>query len=155
MTRPPRILFLDDDHVMRALRLLLSNGEHDPSARAFFAPEKVDFEPFMAAAAGLHHGDGAAIGQGPHFEDADAIIFRRGTIDAALMEKHPRLRLIQRLGERSEGIDLAAAAARGVKVSCLPRPSMNYTAEHVILLMLALGKRLLEGDRAVREGTEA
>ncbi len=149
---PPRILFLDDDHVVRVLRLLLSNAEDDPSVRAFFAPEEVDLAPLLTAAAGLRQGDGAVIGQGAHFQDADAIIFRRGTIDAALIAKHARLRLIQRFGERPEGIDLAAAAARGVKVSCLPRPSINYTAEHAILLMLALGKRLLQGDRAVREG---
>lgn len=152
MTRP-RILFLDEDHVVRVLRLLLSNAEDDPSVRAFFAPEEVDLAALLAAAAGLRQGDGAAIGQGVHFGDADAIIFRRGSIDAALIAKHPRLRLIQRFGERPEGIDLAAAAAHGVKVSCLPRPTINYTAEHVILLMLALGKRLLQGDRAVREGS--
>jgi lactate dehydrogenase-like 2-hydroxyacid dehydrogenase len=57
------------------------------------------------------------------------------------MDANPHLKLIQRIGERADMIDLAAAAARGIAVSCLPRPSLHYTAEHAILLMLALAKR--------------
>ena len=149
----PRILFLDDDPVVRVLRMVLSNAEHDPWIRDYFAPEKVDFSPLVAAATGLRRSEHAVIGLGAQFEDATAIIFRRGTVNAELIARHPRLRLIQRLGERPEGIDLAAAAARGVRVSCLPRPTLNYTAEHVILLMLALAKQLLIADHAVREGS--
>lgn len=149
----PRILFLDDDPVVRVLRMVLSNAERDPWLHDYFAPEEVNFAPLIAAAAGLRRSDGAVIGLGADFEDATAIIFRRGAIDAALLARHPRLQLIQRLGERPEGIDLAAARAGGVRVSCLPRPTLNYTAEHVILLMLALAKQLLAADRAVREGS--
>jgi phosphoglycerate dehydrogenase-like enzyme len=148
----PRILFLDDDPVIRVLRMVLSNAEQDPWLRDYFAPEEVDFAPLIAAAKGLRRGDGAAIGLSD-LEDATAIIFRRGKVTADLIQRHPRLRLIQRFGERSEDIDLKAAAARGVRVSCFPRPTLNYTAEHVVLLMLALGKRLLIADRAVREGS--
>jgi phosphoglycerate dehydrogenase-like enzyme len=36
-------------------------------------------------------------------------------------------------------------------VSCLPRRTLQYTAEHTILLMLALSKRLLEADAATRK----
>jgi lactate dehydrogenase-like 2-hydroxyacid dehydrogenase len=85
-------------------------------------------------------------------EGADAIIFRRGVVNAALFRANPRLVLVQRLGERTEGIDLTAAAARGIAVSCVPRRTLYYTAEHAILMMLALAKRLLPADRAVREG---
>jgi phosphoglycerate dehydrogenase-like enzyme len=61
------------------------------------------------------------------------------------------LKLIQRIGERSDMIDLAAAAQRGIAVACLPRPSLQYTAEQALLFMLALSKRLIEADEAVRE----
>lgn len=153
----PRILFLDDDPVMRVLRLVLGNAEHDPWIRDYFAPEEVDFSALVRAAKGLRRGDGAAIGLAGDgaFEDATAILFRRGRITQELIERHPRLRLVQRLGERFDDIDLQAAAARGVRVSCLPRPTLHYTAEHAILLMLALGKRLLTADKAVREGSPA
>jgi phosphoglycerate dehydrogenase-like enzyme len=82
--------------------------------------------------------------------DAAILIFRRGTIDAALMDANPKLGLIQRIGARSDVIDLKAAAERGILVSCVPRATLQLTAEHAILLMLALGKRLIEADAAVR-----
>ena len=154
---PPRILFLDDDPVVRVLRMILTNDEHDPWIRNYFAPETIDPARLISAAKGLRRSDGAEIGlagQAP-FDDATAIVFRRGAVDRALIAKHPRLKLIQRLGERSQDIDLAAAAALGIRVSCLPRRTLRYTAEHGILLMLALGKRLVAGDRAVREGAPA
>lgn len=151
---PPRILFLDDDPVMRVLRMVLCNAEHDPWIRAYFAPETVELSQLVKAAQGLRRSDGAVIGlagDGP-FEDATVILFRRGAVNRELIHQHPHLKLIQRLGERSQDIDLEAAAARGIRVSCLPRRTLHYTAEHGILLMLALAKRLLTSDRAVRGG---
>lgn len=154
---PPRILFLDDDPVMRVLRMVLSNAEDDPWIRDYFAPEQVDMSRVAIAARGLRRSEGAEIGLAGHgpFDDATAIVFRRGEVTKDLLARHPRLKLIQRLGKRSQDIDLEAAAARGVRVSCLPRRTLHYTAEHAILLMLALGKRLLASDRAVREGVAA
>ena len=156
MTAAPRILFLDDDHVLRTLRLILCNAESDPRVRDFFAPEQPDLAPLVRASIGLRQSEGAAIGlavaPGAAFEDATVIVFRRGEVTKSLLQRHPRLRLVQRLGERSGDIDLTTAAAREVGVSCLPRASLHFTAEHAILLMLALGKRLLQADRAVREG---
>src|SRR6185295_4266814 len=83
--------------------------------------------------------------------DAAILIFRRGAIDATLMDANPKLKLIQRIGARADAIDLAAAAQRGILVSCVPRATLQLTAEHAILLMLALSKRLLEADDAVRK----
>jgi phosphoglycerate dehydrogenase-like enzyme len=153
----PRILFLDDDPVIRVLRMVLSDAEHDPWIRDYFAPEKVDLSRLVKAAKGLRRSDGAVIGLASDgkFEDATVILFRRGEPNRELFARHPHLKLIQRFGERSQDIDLEAAAERGVRVSCLPRRTLHYTAEHVILLMLALAKRLLASDRAVREGTTA
>ena len=152
-----RILFLDDDPVIRVLRMVLSDAEDDPWVRDYFAPEKVDPSRLVKAAKGLRRSDGAVIGLASDgkFEDANAILFRRGEVNRDLLARHPNLKLIQRLGERSQDIDLEAAAARGIRVSCLPRRTLHYTAEHGILLMLALAKRLLASDRAVREGATA
>src|SRR5882762_6193013 len=153
----PRILFLDDDPVIRVLRMVLSDAEHDPWIRDYFAPEKVDVSRLARAAKGLRRSDGAVIGLASDgkFEDAAAILFRRGAVNRELLARHPNLKLIQRLGERSQDIDLEAAAERGIRVSCLPRRTLHYTAEHGILLMLALAKRLIASDRAVREGAVA
>lgn len=150
----PRILFLDDDPVMRVLRMVLTNAEHDPWIGDYFAPEKVDTSQLVSAAKGLRRSEGAAVelATDGRFEDATIIVFRRGEVNGQLLDRHPNLKLVQRLGERSQDIDLRLAAERGIRVSCLPRRTLHYTAEHAILLMLALAKRLVASDRAVREG---
>lgn len=155
---PPSILFLDDDPVIRVVRLALSDAAEDPWLRDYFLPEAVDLGALVQAARGLRRSDGveiacAALGERiASSGGARIIVFRRGAVTAELIDAHPGLRLVQRLGARADDIDLAAAAARGIQVSCLPRRSLAYTAEHTLMLMLALAKRLLPADRTVREG---
>ena len=48
----PRILFLDDDPVLRVLRMVLSDAEYDPWIRDYFAPEKIDPSRLVNAAKG-------------------------------------------------------------------------------------------------------
>jgi phosphoglycerate dehydrogenase-like enzyme len=155
---PAQIAILDDDHVIRLTRYALSGpGEITTDwAREFFMPEEMDPAQVHALGSGLHEGDGVSlIPMSAKLDlrkgsDADILIFRRGAIDAAFMDANPKLKLIQRLGARADAIDLAAAAKRGIQVSCVPRATLQLTAEHAILLMMALGKRLLEADDAVR-----
>jgi phosphoglycerate dehydrogenase-like enzyme len=150
-----RIVFLDDDPVIRIARFALTGRLDDPWIGAFFAPENPDMSDLASAGHGLRAADGVdivlATESTKSVTGADAIVFRRGVIDAGLLDANPGLRLVQRFGERPEGIDLPAVAARGVAVSCVPRRTLYYTAEHAILMMLALAKRLLPADRAVRE----
>ncbi len=156
---PVEIAILDDDHVIRLTRYALGGpGEITRDwARAFFLPEEMDLACVFALGDGLHPADGVSLipmaakrdlRQG---SDATVLIFRRGAVDAALMDVNPKLKLIQRLGARADAIDLAAAAERGILVSCVPRATLHLTAEHAILMMLALGKRLIEADDAVRK----
>lgn len=156
---PVRILFLDDDPVIRILRLILEGRENDRWLVDYFAPERVDLQPVVDAARGLRVSDGAAVGvlgdPARHVDDASIIVFRRGAVPESMLSAHPSLRLVQRLGGRSDTIDVAAAHARGVRISCVPRRTLAWTAEHALLLMLALGKQLVAGDRAVREGRRA
>ena len=159
MPEPVQIAILDDDHVIRLTRYALSGpGEiTEDWARAFFLPEEMDLARVYDAGRGLHPQDGVSlIPMSAKVDvkagtDAAILIFRRGTIDAALMDANPKLKLIQRIGARAEAIDLKAAAQRSILVSCVPRATLQLTAEHAILMMLALGKRLLEADDAVRK----
>src|SRR5258705_7397323 len=156
---PTQIAILDDDHVIRLTRYAISGpGEITEAwAREFFMPEDVEPARVFALGKGLHEGDGvslipmAAKVDLRKGSDATILIFRRGTIDAALMDANPKLKLIQRIGARADAIDLAAAAERNIPVSCVPRRVLQYTAEHAILMMLALSKKLLEADDAVRK----
>jgi len=155
-----KIVFLDDDHVIRLGRYALARPPevNDDWVRAFFAPELVDPQAVYDAAHGLHQSDGVtllglvATPEEIRGANPTVIIFRRGTVDAARIAASPNLRLIQRMGERSDGIDLAAAKQRGIHVSCIPRRTLIYTAEHGILLMLALAKQLVRADGQVRAG---
>lgn len=155
----PTIAVLDDDHINRLVRYAIAgHGEiTDTWARDFFLPENVDIAQVYAAGNGLHPQDGVDLipmSTGVDVRKGTGVsilIFRRGRIDADLMDANPKLKLIQRVGERADAIDLPAAAKRGIAVSCLPRPSLAYTAEHAVLLMLALSKRLIEADETVRE----
>jgi len=157
---PIQIAILDDDHVIRLARYALGGpGEiTEQWVRDFFLPEAMEPARVFAAGRALHDADGVAlIPMAAKLDvckgsDASILIFRRGTIDEALMAANPKLKLIQRIGMRPDSIDLNAAAARGILVSCLPRRSLQYTAEHAVLLMLALSKHLIEADDAVRKG---
>jgi phosphoglycerate dehydrogenase-like enzyme len=151
--QPVGIAFLDDDHVLTLIRGLLTarTAAEWQSVADFFAPDIPDPTAVRALRTGLGTGGGPRLTPRP--EEATVLILRRGTADRALLEGAPRLRLVQRLGARPTAIDLEAARECGIEVSCLPRPSLVRTAEHALLLMLALVKRLPAADRAVRAGS--
>ena len=146
------IVFLDDDPVIRIARLVLVDASNDGWIREYFAPEVVDLGVLTEATRGIRASDGTCVELSADPRDADVIVFRRGRVDANVLDANPNLRLVQRFGERPDGVDLVEARRRGIAVSCIPRRTLRYTAEHAILLMLALGKRLLEADRIVRTG---
>ena len=67
---------------------------------------------------------------------------RSGTIDAEMIAVGRRLRLIQRLGTQTWDIDVAAARRAGIRVCYFPIQTCQRVAEHVILQMLGLLKRV-------------
>jgi len=69
---------------------------------------------------------------------------RTGVIDAEIIAAGKDLRLIQRLGSQTYDIDLVAARAAGIPVCYLPVLGCIRVAEHMLLQMLACGKRLRE-----------
>ena len=154
------IVFLDDDHVIRLARYALSKPAQitDDWVKAFFAPEPVKLQDVYDAAHGLHPSDGvqvhdmSASPEDISKADPTIIVFRRGNVDARKIASAPHLRLIQRMGERSDGIDLEQAQQKGIHVSCIPRLTLIYTAEHGIMLMLALAKNLVQAHNQIHAG---
>ena len=69
---------------------------------------------------------------------------RSGEVDAGMMAAATRLRLIQRLGSLTHDIDLVAARAAGIAVSAWPVRPAIMVAEHVLLQMLFVARRLKE-----------
>ena len=69
-----------------------------------------------------------------------------------VMDACPQLRLIARTGIGVDNVDLAAATARGIVVTNTPDGPTESTAEHTVAMLLALAKRLKQGNANLAEG---
>jgi phosphoglycerate dehydrogenase-like enzyme len=77
--------------------------------------------------------------------EADYLISERaGAIDADLIRGAPHLKLILRLGSLTHDIDVNAAREAGVIVCSWPVGSVIRVAEHMVMQILALVKKLRE-----------
>jgi phosphonate dehydrogenase len=76
-------------------------------------------------------------------------------VDAALVEACPRLRVVSGVFKAHNTVDVAACARQGVHVTVLPELLTAPTAELAMALVLALRRRVLEGDAWVRAGRHA
>lgn len=73
-------------------------------------------------------------------------------VDAALIARLPALEIVAIHGVGHDGIDLAAADARGIRVTTTPGVLTADVADLAIALMLGVQRRLVANDRAVRAG---
>ena len=72
-------------------------------------------------------------------------------VDAAFLDAAgPQLRIVANYAVGLDNIDFAAIRERGIVVSNTPGVLTNATAEHAIGLVLALLRRIVEGDRSLR-----
>jgi glyoxylate reductase len=72
-------------------------------------------------------------------------------VDAATLELLPELKLVANYGVGYDGIDVAACQARGVAVTNTPGVLDAATADLTFALILAVRRRVVEGDSYVRE----
>jgi glyoxylate reductase len=73
-------------------------------------------------------------------------------IDRAVVAANPNLRHIAAQSISPSNIDVAEATARGIPVTVVPPVTTEATADLTFGLMLAVARRMLEGDRLVRAG---
>jgi hydroxypyruvate reductase len=82
-----------------------------------------------------------------------AMITAGGTpLPGAMMDMMPDLKAIVCYGTGYDGVDLAAAAARGVAVGHSPGANASSVADIAVTLMLAATRRLTVADHYVRSG---
>lgn len=82
-----------------------------------------------------------------HLAEAVFVISERvGVVGADVISAAPKLKLVLRLGSLTHDIDLDAARAAGVAVSWWPQAGAIAVAEHVMMQILALIKRLREAE---------
>jgi lactate dehydrogenase-like 2-hydroxyacid dehydrogenase len=72
--------------------------------------------------------------------------------DGPLMDALPNLGLISCYGTGFEGVDRAAAAARGIAVTHAGDSNATSVAEFAMGLVIATARKILAGDRFIREG---
>jgi glyoxylate reductase len=89
-------------------------------------------------------------------EGADGIVAMLTTrVDGAYLDRAgPQLRVVANYAVGVNNVDLAAAAERNVVVANTPDVLTRATAELAVGLMLALLRRIAEGDRFVRRREE-
>jgi glyoxylate reductase len=73
-------------------------------------------------------------------------------IDAALLERARRVRLVANVAVGVDNVDLEACRARNVVVTNTPGVLTAATADLAFGLLLAAARRIAEGDRLVRHG---
>jgi glyoxylate reductase len=74
------------------------------------------------------------------------------TVDEALLDAAPDLRAISNYAVGTDNVDLEAATARGIPVGNTPDVLTDATADLAFALLLALARRIPEGQAQVREG---
>lgn len=88
------------------------------------------------------------------FAEAEAVICTLSDhVDAALLSQATRLKIVANYAVGYNNIDVAAARARGIIVTNTPDVLTDATADLTWALLLAVARRVAEGDRLVRAGS--
>ena len=85
-------------------------------------------------------------------DDVEALIVAGDRVDEAVLDLFPSLRLVANYGVGYDPVDVDACRARGVAVTNTPGVLDAATADLAFALVLATRRRVVEGDRIVREG---
>lgn len=85
--------------------------------------------------------------------DADAmLLFHDMRLTAESLGKLDRLRGVVRVGVGYDNVDLSAASSRGVVICNVPDYGTEDVADHAILMLLAIARRLVPSVDSIREG---
>lgn len=83
----------------------------------------------------------------------DAIITRSGTtVDRALLEAAPNLKIVARAGVGIDNVDVEAASERGVVVVNAPFGNTNSAAEHTLALLLSACRNIPAANASLKSG---
>lgn len=78
--------------------------------------------------------------------DVDAVIIRSDEVDAAVLERTAKLKIVVRAGAGYDNIDLKACEAKGVVAMNTPGQNANAVAELVFGMMLASARNNFDGS---------
>ena len=84
--------------------------------------------------------------------EADFLLVGAAPVNAQMIERSPRLRLIQKWGVGVDKMDLDAARRAGLPVAIAAGSNAAPVSELALALMLAVGRRMVFADRHTRQG---
>jgi D-3-phosphoglycerate dehydrogenase len=88
-----------------------------------------------------------------HLESADALIVRSAVqVNAKLLAKAPKLRVIGRAGVGVDNIELEPATRHGIAVMNTPGANAVAVAEHTMAMMLAMARHLCRANELTHAG---
>lgn len=87
----------------------------------------------------------------PLIQRADALVIRTQPLTAGTIARAARLKIVSRHGVGYDSVDLPALDSRGIALTIVGDVNSVSVAEHAMMQLLAGAKRVLRGDRAVRE----
>jgi D-3-phosphoglycerate dehydrogenase len=76
------------------------------------------------------------------FNDCDALMVTLQPVDAELMDRMPKCKIICRIGTGLDAIDIPAATEHGIWVTNVPDYSIDEVSSHAMALLLALNRNL-------------
>src|SRR5579871_2000732 len=85
-------------------------------------------------------------------QDCDAVIGSSDPYTARVFAECPRLKLVSRCGVGTDSVDMNAAAKAGVVATNTPGAMSEAVADFTFALMLAVARRIPEGDALMRVG---
>jgi phosphoglycerate dehydrogenase-like enzyme len=160
MASPERLLVAEDDQPLRLVGLALG-APLDARMRAaigrfFLGDADASLERLRAigAESGLAGAVVPALATGDalasQLDGVQYVLVEGAEITGDVLAAGKDLRLVQKHGEDTRNIDVGAAARRGIPVAALRRWANSAVAEHSMLLLLAVARRLLATHAAAQ-----
>jgi len=85
-------------------------------------------------------------------QEADAVLNCYAKLTARVIEKLSRCKIIARYGIGVDNVDLAAATGARIVVTNVPDYCIDEVSDHALALLLALERRIVAADGAVKAG---
>ena len=88
----------------------------------------------------------------PHVGAADAVVLRTQPMTAEVIAIAPHLKIVSRHGVGYDAVDVTALNARGIPLAIVGDVNSRAVAEHTLMLMLAVARKVAQHDAAIRRG---
>ena len=88
----------------------------------------------------------------PHVEDCDAVFVVSAELPPSVIDSLSKCRIISRLGNGPDKIDVQRATEKGIVVSNVPYFCVDEMADHVMAMILSLSRQIPWMSRYMHEG---